>query len=412
MAGAFSATGGCERSPSRTDAFRAASAAAAAEGRMLVVYATAGDSDAEDDGAPPPFSEQPGVEHWLDEHAFVFTLNVDAAPELAAQLKIGKTPVLIAWRTDAEQEYDRLEGALPPPGALMTWLHSCSYGSVEAEEAHPFARMDALRRLKEQGHFEQAIEAYVYLVEEIVENKSDFSRSDLLVLSMLMVGTEELIQDSEVARRRIGELRDWLVAGAQSGDLEGWIVTFTLGIDMALEARQEPSPWLAAIEDGPGWQGWSKAAAPMMTYRSLISEGQWALAGLRLRQPIAWLEWAHHESLVGAAIYLDRGPLGRDHAEYRRTHQETFRDDASECYVALLAAGREEDAHQVAARAQELDSEPGLVIALVEKALKIGQPRRDHLDWLDAIERPDAVIRELRLKVVRALSDAPAQGRS
>jgi hypothetical protein len=72
-----------------------------------------------------------------------------------------------------------------------------------------------------------------------------------------------------------------------------------------------------------------------------------------------------------------------------------FRRNTGRLYAGLLASAREEEAREVAVQARELDDAPGTVAALVSTALEAGQPRSEHIEWLEAALKIDASLNDL-----------------
>ena len=66
----------------------------------------------------------------------------------------------------------------------------------------------------------------------------------------------------------------------------------------------------------------------------------------------------------------------------------SFRDQAGQIYAGQLAAGKDELAAKVAAKAREYDPSPAMTSSLVTMALKAGQPRKEQREWLIPAKEP------------------------
>lgn len=63
--------------------------------------------------------------------------------------------------------------------------------------------------------------------------------------------------------------------------------------------------------------------------------------------------------------------------------RQRLRDDLSVLYAACLAAQRADAAHEVASILIVRQNDPAARVALVEAALRAGQARPRHREWLD-----------------------------
>ena len=141
----------------------------------------------------------------------------------------------------------------------------------------------------------------------------------------------------------------------------------------------------------------------------LIRAGRWDLAGVAVRSPAG--EVRRMRTLqqlgtspigIGLAVVIENtlapmmaprmspeGTLCRilKPGEWERIHagqDESLRDVGSPLYAAALAAGRTHEADRVAVIVQRARDKPAARLALIEEALRAGQARTVHLEWLAA----------------------------
>lgn len=101
----------------------------------------------------------------------------------------------------------------------------------------------------------------------------------------------------------------------------------------------------------------------------------------------------------GAMKRDDPASVARE-VRYRLTLE--FRDQAATYYAACLAAQRDEEAARIAELTFKYTDSPASRLALVERALKAGQPRREHALWLEEIETAAQAAAALRARLAEA----------
>jgi thiol-disulfide isomerase/thioredoxin len=89
----------------------------------------------------------------------------------------------------------------------------------------------------------------------------------------------------------------------------------------------------------------------------------------------------------------DPASIARE-VRYRLTLE--FRDQAATYYAACLAAHRDDEAHRIAELTFKYTDTPASRLALAERALKAGQPRPEHVVWMNEIEAAGKAAAQLR----------------
>ena len=355
------------------------------------------------------------VVKWLEEHAVAIQLDVDAQPQQAHQLNIKAMPTTIAWKKGAE--FDRIVG-YRDPDAFLTWLQAIARGEKtgdrppnagpppEKPPKHDIqARLDYARQLLQRGDHEQATKEYVWLWQNMLEHDVAFTGVRLSFMASQM---ERLAQQHPPARKRFTKLRDEATkqlerqadAPPAANQLLDWIVLNEVVGDPAATLQ-----WFDEVKDNPDYQRLINRVSFQLK-GLLLAEERWADLGRIYTNPLQDIAQQHAmtEMMRGRGVPEDLPDEVRERFEQSR--YDHFRTEAGQVYAALLAADRNDEAQQVAARARQLDDSPGMLAALIETALSAEEPRDTHLEWIDQHEDPGATLRQLRKKTEQALSPA------
>ena len=100
-------------------------------------------------------------------------------------------------------------------------------------------------------------------------------------------------------------------------------------------------------------------------------------------------------------------PEMAEQPDFHTINLQIFRVSAGRLYAALLAAGRDEEARNIADEARRLEPSAETTLALVWIACDAGQQRPEHRAWMDATEvrdLPDSAAVRKRLESSQATS--------
>lgn len=321
---------------------------------------------------------------WLTEKAVSVSVDVDDEPALAGRLKVRAMPTTILFRGD--EELARVVG-YRDADALLAWLAQAEGGEIVpiAERPRPAprdirGRLDRARELARADKFGEATDEYLWLWDNMVTQDPGMVgvRGSFMASSM-----SDLAKRSPEAKAEFVKLRDRtedrLVDGEGEktwNDLRDWLILN----ERVLHDREPIRKWIGRVKERP--------TAKMTFTRTrdiiddiLIDDGQWALYGELIENPFRDIEM--HQMLAKmdkpANEQMDEGMRAQlESAERRR-----FSNNISKTVAALLAAGREDEARQVADRAIEIQDDVMMRAGIVAKSLDAEQARGWHLGLLD-----------------------------
>ncbi len=113
----------------------------------------------------------------------------------------------------------------------------------------------------------------------------------------------------------------------------------------------------------------------------LLEDGEWALYGQLIEQPLKVIEMHEMMTRVNAQQNDRFDEEMRKHIQ--NAQSQKFATDVGTTVAALLAAGRDEDAGRVADRAMEIQDDLKMRAAIVSTALKAQQSRGWLIDLVD-----------------------------
>ena len=319
---------------------------------------------------------------WLTGKAVSVSVDVDDERALAGKLSIRAMPTTILFRGD--EELARVVG-YRDADQLLTWLGQAESGEIVpvAKKPRPPAqdaqgRLDRADALLRDGEYAQATEEYLWLWDNMLEHNKALSG---VRVSFMAGNMNKLSKSNAEARAAFEKLRDdtedRLLDGDEKtwDDLRDWLVLN----ERVLGDREPIRKWIDRIKDRP--------TANLTFGRTrdiigdiLIDDGRWALYGELIDDPFRDIRM--HEMLQ----QMDQQRLADQDEEMKKVIQNAnarnFRNGVSETVAALLAAGREDEARQVADRAVALEDNIRTRAAIVDTSLKAGQARAWHLELL------------------------------
>ena len=352
------------------------------------------------------------VVKWLKEHAIIVEFDVDKDKKLAKDLKIAAMPTLIAFK-NGKTEFDRVVG-YRAPADFLAWLEGIDRGETSivaikqrAGTRNPAdgkvdirARLDLARSLDRAGKLDEAADEYVWLWRNMLKHDQGYYG---VRLSFMAGDMERLAARSAVAKKKFTELRDEVTPAIQGAkvdrdDLVDWVT-----LNKIVGDTDATLAWFEKVKDEP-------RRRPLLKYvdddleELLISKGRWADVGRVYPDPIEALKRQYEFSKTLSADNLPSGISAEQRKYLEDMPKQKLRDKAGILYAGTLAAGREDVAQKLAARARELDESPAMIAALVSTAFKADQPRKQHLEWIEAADKQDESLAGLREKVQAALS--------
>lgn len=342
------------------------------------------------------------VVKWLTNNAIVVAVDVDKKKQLAKELSIQAMPTMIAFRKD--QEFDRVVG-YKDPVEFLGWLEGIARGekSIEAVRKRAGtrdaakgnvdvqARLDLAGKLAQSGKLDEATDEYVWLWQHMLEHRRGYYG---VRLSFMASEMERLAARHAGSKKRFTALRDRTAKAIEGEkvareDLVDWVA-----LNRIIGDTNATLVWFDKVKDQPRWRPLVNRVARRLQ-ALLIADRRWADIGRLYTDPIGEIE---RERVLNAMVSKRDLPPG-----FLAEQQKRWREKAGIMYAGLLAAAREEDAKQFAARVRELDGSAAMVAALVSTALEADQPRKRHLAWIDKFAAEDNSLGQLRAKTQAAL---------
>lgn len=351
------------------------------------------------------------VEGWFKDNGTIIEFDVDKQPELARSLKVRAMPTMIAFKNG--EEFDRIVG-FREADALAAWLDGVERGERATDALIKKAdqagrgetkmsmreRMDLARSLAQAGKDERATEEYAWLWENIVKEEPETTgvRGSLLAGEM-----EQLAAGYAPAKERFARFRDEAEARLKGEDkswsnLDDWIV-----LNGVVGDQDRTLAWFDRVKNDAG-SGKTLEREWFRLERLLEGRERWADVARLTRNPLAKVREANAQTRMmirSAASGEDKQQADKGKATARRM----FRDTTSQLYAGLLAAGREADAVRVAAEAVKLDDTGAMRRTLVERALRAGRVRADHMGMLQDAKRSGEPVDELLREVEAAVGN-------
>ncbi|TVQ29964.1 MAG: thioredoxin [Phycisphaeraceae bacterium] len=387
-------------SPFRSMNYDEALAAAAESDTPLLVYATAVWC------GPCRIMEQTT---WVDERVVerlrdsmvAIKLDVDEEPETARKLAVRAMPTMIVF-VDGE-EFDRKVG-LQTAEQMLEWLDGVERGERgvdalrrriaehEQRDVDIEARLTLAQELLVAGDHEHSTREYVWLWRNMLDHDPAYTG---VRVSFMASSMKELSEMHEPAAEAFGAIRDEVEAILRSDEAEMSHLVDWVTLNEVVGDDERTLAWFDRVKDDPEAEN-SIYRVRTRLERVLREHARWADLGSILANPVvdarrtlATTRFAEHPpNGSGEADPNNRGWLARRHAI----------SELSLLYGACLAAGREDEANEVAAILLDAAVEPEAKLSLVGWAVHVGEIRPVHREWLDEVgDHPDAA--ELRAAV-------------
>jgi thiol-disulfide isomerase/thioredoxin len=342
----------------------------------------------------------PDVIAWLGEHTVAILIDGDRRPADVRRYQVSAYPTLIAIR-DGE-EFDRVEAFVSAEG-LLTWLRPIRDG------VHP---LDAMRQKAEQtgemqDHFHligmllgrnmipEAAERTLGLWDELDDYRDVAVRQPHAQIFQLVAQfaaahppTRQALEERFEAHQR-----DVDADAAAPRQVQEWILLAAM-----LNRSGPPLAWHDRLASDEAGRERLANVGPLLE-PLLVSRKRYAEIGRLYPQPIQRVQ-----ELARHAREIDADPAMADNEQGRQGARAFFVDVSSHIYVGLLAAGREQEAAEVAEDVVDTYGQDA-TLALVNGALSNGQPRQAHRQLLAAVTADNAQVSAQVSAQVRSLRD-------
>ncbi len=337
------------------------------------------------------------VVKWVKDNGVAIQVDVDKKPDEAQAHRVEAMPTMVVFVKG--EEFDRAVGFMSGE-AMTSWLEGVKAGKkrdkpVMSRRAAPDSkptpggktvdeRMEEARGLASDRKFKEAADAYAWLWTNMLE----YQPSMLGVRGSFMANEMERLAERDAgAKATFTKLRDDAEArlkGEQKtmNDLDDWVV-----LNDVVGEPAKTLAWFDRVKDDAG----AAESIQHVSFRLeplLIENKRWADVPRLVGDPLAKVDQDFEQAETFLRMTKGRG----DDEEMQNMAMGQFREGASALYAGLLAAGRAEDAGKVAAHVLKKDDTGKARVALVTTALKAGQAKPVHLEWLaEAGKKGEAV---------------------
>ncbi|MFN7020253.1 MAG: thioredoxin family protein [Phycisphaerales bacterium] len=328
------------------------------------------------------------VVRWVEGHGVAIELDVDKQPEAAKELDISAMPTMVLFR--GEREIGRTVGYKNAKD-LVAWMEDCKAGRNPDDELADRVkradrggarvsmqdRMANARNLVDRKQYAEATTEYIWLWNNIVKQepamtgvRGSFLASDIKRLTRLhRPAHAEFVKVRDAAEARLkGADKSW-------NDLDDWLV-----LNEMLGQTDKTLEWFDRVKNDPEAQRTIQRYSFRLE-RLLEESGRLGDLGKMMKNPVAQLKT---KQAMGQWMPPRADEEMRKQLE--EVHLRMVRSDAATMYAALLLAGREQTAEELAAEAMKGDDTAEMRVALVRKAVDNGAARSVHVDWLRNVD--------------------------
>jgi thiol-disulfide isomerase/thioredoxin len=311
---------------------------------------------------------------WLGQHAVAVQLDVDEEKAVAASLIIRAMPTVVAFREGAE--FDRIVG-IKGPEELIAWLEGVERGETAidplrraavAKADDMQARYSLARALLASRRFTEATDEYEWLWLHVLEHRPSMVG---VRGSYMLTDMGELVRDHPPARERFTRLRDARVPGdpenADPERVEEWI-----DLCLVLGDRERVVTWFDAHAEGVARMCRDDHGVKVRVARLLREQERWAALGSVFAEPAVEEVRSEHGRLEATRTDELPPPMANRRAQLVAHLEDSARTKGAVLLVALAAAGRLEDARQVAAELRQLYPGDALERKILETAKTAG----------------------------------------
>jgi hypothetical protein len=339
----------------------------------------------------------PRVRAWLNVHATLIPLDPKRDSETARSLSIdGQCELVVAFKD--YKEFDRIVGC-PPPAELLEWLEGLERGerSVslapkipphiedEAAKAAFDARWVHAMDLDAAGKAGEAADEYLW----VWQNIEPFYYCKPM---KLRDGVRSLTAKSKTARAKFAALRDQTALGLNAERVSPNDVWEWTDLNDLLGDTTATLQWFDSVRNHP-------RRSPLIRFAQsricelLVAERRWSDLGVLFSEPMFSLD-----ELLAEKQDIEAVPDPDN--KYELANGVIAKHRSSEIgmiYAGLLASGKDAAAKDFAAKARTYFGAAPTAVVLAQWALRAGQPRTFHLDWLaeDPTDKDAKALREI-----------------
>ena len=263
------------------------------------------------------------------------------------------------------------------------------------------ARMDFAKSLISDKKFDQATKEFLWLWEHMLEHDEAFYAVRLSFLAGDMARLSEQYEPAKVAFTKLRDAaRKEMDAGSEIRDvILDW---FTL-----CEILDDNNEILAWFDKAKLDQENSDMISNMdyLLFDLLVKHKRWADTGFLEVVPVARAQSSI--DMNKRLFAMDQGDDQFDaefNAMIAKTSNEELMKNLPQQYACCLAAELDEEAIEIANIFLDYRDNPDARIALVQWAMKMNQPRKEQLLWLDEAAEDGRYVKALRQKVQDALA--------
>ncbi len=353
---------------------------------------------------------------WIDEHGVALQIDVDKKRAIANKFQVRSMPLMVVVKEG--EEYDRASGYRTGP-ELIAWLDDVKAGKREVDRLREAAEADGdngaidvqakmqfAQKLVMTGRFDEALEEYVWLWENMLDHEMGMYG---VRLSFFVGYVERLVMVHEPARTRFTALRDVLTERVNQPIVNMEQFVDWVALNRMIGDTDATIRWYAEHKNDP--KARYLVDRVQHNLERLFIEGRRWEDLLELHpDPASVLEMQiQRDEEIDRMMKEHRRDEGLDAAQVARMKegQRRFRRmEIATFYGAALAVGKPEAASRLVDLAFRFDESSEMVFDLVEAALDVDEARPDHLDWLEQRLNTDQDTRRanrLRSRVERSL---------
>jgi hypothetical protein len=263
------------------------------------------------------------------------------------------------------------------------------------------ARMDFAKSLISDKKFDQATGECLWLWEHMSEHDDYLEFERLCFLPMIMVRLAEQYEPAQVAFTKLRDAaRKEMDAGSEIRDviLDWFTLCEILGDKNGILA------WFDQVKDDMDYSDVISTMAYKL-FDLLVEQLRWADAGLLEKDPVGAAKMRVDMDKVTSEMNKTHVQFdAQTKAMFAKMHKERLLKDFAQHYACCLAAELDEEAIEIANIFLDYRDNPDARIALVQWAMKMNQPRKEQLLWLDEAAENGRYVKALRQKVQDALA--------
>ena len=263
------------------------------------------------------------------------------------------------------------------------------------------ARMNFAKSLVSDKKFDQATQEFLWLWEHMLEHDEAFYAVRLSFLAGDMARLSEQYEPAKVAFTKLRDAaRKEMDAGSEIRDvILDWFTLCEI-----LDDNNEILAWFDQVKDDMDYAD----VISTMGYKLfdlLVEQRRWADAGLLEKDPVGAAKMRVDMDEVTSKMNKTHVQFdAQTRARFAKMHKERLLKDFAQHYACCLAAELDEEAIEIANIFLDYRDNPDARIALVQWAMKMNQPRKEQLLWLDEAAEDGRYVKALRQKVQDALA--------